>query len=94
MYLFPRRPKKEFNTYHTFVVQVSKKGINLKRYLKSKGIETSIHYPTPIHLQPAFKKLRYSCSQLLETEAQSKKIITLPVNQHLKDYEIKKFATM
>lgn len=91
-YVFiPPETKKEFNTYHTFVVQVSKRD-KLKRYLKSKGIETSIHYPTPIHLQPAFKKLRYSCSQLLETEAQSKKIITLPVNQHLKDYEIKKIC--
>ena len=79
--------KKEFNTYHTFVVQVSKRD-KLKKYLKSKGIETSIHYPIPIHLQPALKKLKYRYSNLNKTEKQSKKIITLPINQFLKKSEI------
>ena len=60
----------------------------LKKYLKSKGIETSIHYPIPIHLQPALKKLKYRYSNLNKTEKQSKKIITLPINQFLKKSEI------
>ena len=91
-YVFiPPETKKEFNTYHTFVVQVSKRD-KLKRYLKSKGIETSIHYPIPIHLQPALKKLKYKFSNLNQTEKQSKKIITLPINQFLKESEIKKIC--
>jgi dTDP-4-amino-4,6-dideoxygalactose transaminase len=91
-YIFiPPETKKEHNTYHTFVIQVSKRD-KLKKYLKSKNIETSIHYPIPIHLQPAFKKLKYPCSGLTITEKQSKEIITLPINQFLKKIEIKRIC--
>ena len=50
--------KNEFNTYHTFVVQVRSRD-KLKNFLLKKGISTSIHYPVPIHLQPASKFLGY-----------------------------------
>ena len=52
---FPLEKKEEFNTYHTFVVQVDKRD-ELKKYLNKNGISTAIHYPIPIHLQPAYKK--------------------------------------
>ena len=84
----PIETTKEFNTYHTFVIQVPKRD-KLKKYLKSQGIETSIHYPIPIHLQPAAKKLGYKKGDFLKTEEQSKKILTLPINQFLTEKEIK-----
>ena len=55
----------------------------LNHYLFRNGIKTSIHYPIPIHLQPAFKKLGYNSPKLKKTEQQAKKIITLPVNQFM-----------
>ena len=61
----------------------------LKKYLEKRKIFTSIHYPIPIHLQPAAKKLKIKLYDLKETELQSKKIITLPVNQFLSEKEIK-----
>lgn len=82
---------KEFNTYHTFVVHVNKRD-QLKKYLTRKGIGTAIHYPIPIHLQPAIKKYKYSSTDLSETVKQSRKIITLPINQFLKSNEIKKIC--
>ena len=87
------RLDKEFNTYHTFVVQVPKRD-SLKKYLKKNGVETVIHYPIPIHLQPAYKKLGFKKSYLPETIQQSKKIITLPINQFLKQKEIKKICRL
>ena len=89
----PKETNKEFNTYHTFVVQAPKRD-SLKKYLKKNGVETAIHYPTPIHLQPAYKKLGYKKSYLPETIQQSKKIITLPINQFLKQKEIKKICKL
>jgi len=77
----------EFCTYHTFVIQVERRD-ELKKYLEENGIETSIHYPVPIHLQPAAKYLGYKENDFPVTEEQSKKIITLPVNQFLKHNEI------
>ena len=87
----PRENKKEFNTYHTFVVQVNNRNL-LQKYLKKKGIGTAIHYPIPIHMQPAFKKLNYKTNKLPKTEGQSKKIITLPIHQYLKHPDIKKIC--
>ena len=54
----PEEKKQEFNTYHTFVIQVERRD-QLKKYLEKYNIDTSIHYPIPIHLQPAAKKLGY-----------------------------------
>ena len=87
----PKENSNEFNTYHTFVVQVANR-TKLKNYLEKKGIETSIHYPIPIHLQPAAKKLKYKVGDFKITETQSKKILTLPVNQFLKKSDLKKIC--
>jgi len=84
---FPLEKKEEFNTYHTFVIQIDKRD-ELKKYLYLKGIGTSIHYPIPIHLQPAAKMLGYKKGSFINTERQSKKILTLPINQFLKKKEI------
>ena len=78
----PREKDYEFNTYHTFVVQVEKRK-KLIDYLISKKIETAIHYPIPIHLQPCSKSFGYTRGSLPKTERQAKKILTLPINQYL-----------
>lgn len=87
-YFFPIESKKEFNTYHTLVFQFRKRN-KLKKYLEKKGIQTAIHYPIPIHLQPAAKFLNYKLGDLPQTEKQSRSILSLPINQYLKTKEIK-----
>jgi len=84
---FPFEKKEQFNTYHTFVIQVDKRD-ELKKYLYSKGIETSIHYPIPIHLQPASRRLGYKKGSFPLTEKQSRRILTLPINQFINKKEI------
>ena len=89
--LTPKENKHEFNTYHTFVIQVKNRN-RLKNYLKKRGIGTAIHYPIPIHLQPASKKFKYKAGDFKMTEQQSKKILTLPINQFLKKNDLKKIC--
>ena len=88
---FPLEKDYEFNTYHTFVIQVNNRD-NLKNYLNTRKIETAIHYPTPIHLQSASKFLNYKRGSFPETESQSKKILTLPIHQDLKKKDIFRIA--
>tara|TARA_B100001175_G_C19514098_1_gene646005 strand:- start:6416 stop:7516 length:1101 start_codon:yes stop_codon:yes gene_type:complete len=88
---FPLEKNNEFNTYHTFVIQVDKRN-KLKKFLNNQKIETAIHYPVPIHLQYASKFLNYKRGSFPETEAQSKKILTLPIHQFLKKKDIYKIA--
>ena len=82
----------EFNTFHTFVVQVDHRDA-LQSYLTHKGIGTAIHYPVPIHLQPAAASLGHRLGSFLVTERQAGRILTLPIHQHLKDAQIDRIAS-
>ena len=84
---FPNEKRGEFNTYHTFVIQADKRD-QLKNFLHRKGIGTSIHYPIPIHLQKAYKRLFKKKEKYKNSESQSKSIITLPINQFLSEKDI------
>jgi dTDP-4-amino-4,6-dideoxygalactose transaminase len=76
--------QEEYNTFHTFVIQVQDGKRNaLQHHLAKLGINTTIHYPTPIHLQPAAKSLGYKKGAFPMTESQAMKILTLPVNQFM-----------
>ena len=71
-----------------FVVQVEKMD-KLKKFLLNKNIQTSIHYPIPIHLQPASLKFGYKKGDFKNAENQSKRILTLPINENLSIKQIK-----
>ena len=88
-YLLPFEKKNEFNTYHTFVIQTKFRN-KLKNYLEKKGIGTAIHYPIPIHFQPAAKYLRYKKGHFPKAEKQAKEILTLPIHQNLKTKDLQK----
>ena len=89
----PIEKEYEFNTYHTFVIQLKNRD-KLKEYLLNNGVETAIHYPTPIHLQPAAKSLGYVLGDFPKAESQSGKILTLPVNQYLSKDEITRIINL
>lgn len=72
----------QYNTYHTFVIHTKNRN-ELIKYLKKKGIGTAIHYPIPIHLQPAAKFLNYKKGSFPETEKQASEILTIPIHQNL-----------
>ncbi len=84
---FPKEKQTELNTYHTFVIQLDKRD-ELKKFLKKRGVDTTIHYPIPIHLQTASKFLGYKKGSFPNTEKQSKRILSLPINQHITKTEI------
>jgi dTDP-4-amino-4,6-dideoxygalactose transaminase len=90
--IFPLEKDFEFNSYHTFVIQVEKRD-ELKRFLFKKGIETAIHYPIPIHLQPASNRLGYKKGDFPIAESQANMILTLPINQNLTESQILKISS-
>jgi dTDP-4-amino-4,6-dideoxygalactose transaminase len=81
----------EFNSFHTFVVQVDRRD-ELQSFLSARGIGTAIHYPVPIHLQPAAQSLGYKQGDFPVTERQAIRILTLPVNQSLQSAEVEYVA--
>ena len=71
-----------YDTYHLFVIQTPQRD-SLKKYLKTKNIHTSIHYPIPIHLQPCAMHLGYKVGDFPNVENQSKQILSLPMHNGL-----------
>ena len=55
----PPRPKASKHVYHLYSVIVKDRD-NLLNYLIDKGIDAKVHYPIPMHLQPASKEYNYS----------------------------------
>ncbi len=90
--LLPKQRSYSEDSFHTFVIQIDDRE-GLASFLKKQGIGTSIHYPTPIHIQPCAKYLNYKLGDFPKTEYQSKRILTLPVNQELSFDEIKMVST-
>ncbi len=89
--LLPFEESNQFSTFHTFVIQSNKRN-EIIELLKKNNIETAIHYPIPIHLQPASKSLGYKLGDFPVTEEQSRNILTLPVHQYLTKSDIKKIS--
>ncbi len=72
--------------YHQFTIRVENRE-ELQKYLSSKNIPTAIHYPIPLHLQPAFRGYAEEGS-LPESEKAAKEVLSLPMHPDLLVEEI------
>ena len=70
-----------------YVVQVHERD-QFRLALEREGIGTNIHYPTPIHLQPACAKYGYECGMLPVTEALASRIVSLPMYPELTEEQL------
>jgi dTDP-4-amino-4,6-dideoxygalactose transaminase len=68
--------------WHLFVICSTRRDA-LREYLSSLGIATGIHYPTPIHLQPAYRDLGYHAGAFPVTEAAAAQMLSLPMYPEL-----------
>lgn len=78
----PAEPTYAESVYHLYVVQVENRG-ELRAFLDSHGIATGVHYPIPIHLQPAYQDLGYERGDFPITEQCADKILSLPMYPEL-----------
>jgi len=70
------------HVYYVYVVQVRERD-QFRKALEQEGIATGIHYPTPIHLQPACSQYGYVQGMLPVTEAMTTRIVSLPMYPEL-----------
>jgi dTDP-4-amino-4,6-dideoxygalactose transaminase len=74
----PEEGKGEYHVYQTYVIQAERRD-ELLAYLRENEVEALVHYPTPIHMQPAARDLHYKPEDFPVTLALSKKIMSLPL---------------
>jgi dTDP-4-amino-4,6-dideoxygalactose transaminase len=70
------------HVYYMYVIRVQSRE-RLMGYLKEKGIECGIHYPLPLHLQPAYASLDFTKGQFPVTEQLAGEIISIPMYPEL-----------
>lgn len=78
----PRRPEGYLETFSLYMILVSERD-SLLEYLSNNGVEAKIHYPVPLHLQPAYKSMGTNIRKLEVAEQQAAELITIPVHQYL-----------
>jgi dTDP-4-amino-4,6-dideoxygalactose transaminase len=66
------------HVWHLYVIRVANRDEVLKR-LNANGIGAGIHYPVPVHLQPAFAQLGQGAGSFPVTEASAREMISLPI---------------
>lgn len=66
------------HVWHIFALRVDNRS-DFERYLKDNGIGTTVHYPTPIHMQEAYKGLGIKSGELPIAEEISNTEISIPM---------------
>lgn len=80
--------KNSKHVYHLYVCRVKNRD-EIRDALLEIGITTGIHYPIPLHLQPAYSNLKYSKGDFCVTELVSSEVISLPMWPYLSELQIK-----
>jgi dTDP-4-amino-4,6-dideoxygalactose transaminase len=78
----PRASAASESVWHLYVIRIDQREA-LKEHLATRGISVGIHYPIPIHLQPAYRDLGYQQGDFPITEAYARQILSLPMYAEL-----------
>lgn len=78
----PSRPEHCKHVFHLYIIRAENRD-NLKEFLVKNGIDAKVHYPVPMHLQPAAKSYDYKPGDFPVAEKTCKSVISLPVHEFI-----------
>ncbi len=84
----PREMPYALHIYHQYTVRHPERD-RLAAHLKAQGIGSSVHYPVPAHLQPAYRHLAPQGS-LPAAEAAAREVLSLPMHPFLREDQVEK----
>jgi dTDP-4-amino-4,6-dideoxygalactose transaminase len=87
----PHEAVDEVHVYHQYVVRTAQRD-RLQGHLKAAGIETGVHYPVPLHRQPAWLRRYGESPRLRRAEQLAQEILSLPIFPDLTDGEVERVA--
>jgi dTDP-4-amino-4,6-dideoxygalactose transaminase len=91
-----RTPKARTNVrhvYHVYAVRLAQRDAWRAR-LGEVGIQTGVHYPIPVHLQPAYRNLGYRAGDFPVAEAIAGEILSLPMFPEMTDTQIEEVSSV
>jgi dTDP-4-amino-4,6-dideoxygalactose transaminase len=79
------------HVYHLYVVRSANRD-QLGERLRAEGVATGVHYPIPVHEQPAFAGNLRVVGSLAHTEAAAREVLSLPMYPQLTDEQVDEIA--
>lgn len=89
--VLPKVPKHAGHVFHQFVIRHPRRDA-LKNFLDKQGIQTLVHYPLPVHLQPGYADLGLGRGALPQSERAAEEILSLPIFPELTGEEVRRVA--
>lgn len=87
----PETPSWNRHVYHVYAVRTPRRD-HVRQVLSDRGIQTGIHYPIPVHLQPAYRDLGYDAGDLPVSEAVAAEVLSLPIFPEMTDVQVETVA--
>jgi dTDP-4-amino-4,6-dideoxygalactose transaminase len=84
----PKRRRGSEHVYHQYVVRVAERE-RVQARLRERGVGSGVHYPVPVHLQPAYAgRVAVGPSGCAETERAAAEVLSLPLYPELTDEQV------
>jgi dTDP-4-amino-4,6-dideoxygalactose transaminase len=80
------------HVYHVYTLRTDDRDA-MQASLQAEGIQTGIHYPVPVHLQPAYADLGYERGAFPQSEAASAQVLSLPLYPELSSEAVTEVAS-
>lgn len=87
----PKAMPYAYHVYHVYAIRSAHRQA-WQDGLLAQGIQTGIHYPTPIHLLPAFADLGYRAGQFPHAERAAREVLSLPMFPELTEAQCAEVA--
>jgi dTDP-4-amino-4,6-dideoxygalactose transaminase len=79
------------HVFHLYVVQVDDRD-RVRQYLNDRGIGAGVHYPVPVHEQPAFHDLGLAPGDLPQASRAAKRVLSLPIFPEMTAQQVERVA--
>ncbi len=86
----PVRVDYSSHVFHQYTIKI-KKDVSrdeVREYLQMKGVPSMVYYPMPLHIQPAFKSLRYPLGSFKNAEKLAHSVLSLPMHTEITGEEV------
>jgi len=84
----PECPGGVESVYHQYVARCDERD-GLREHLREQGVGTLVHYPVPVHLQPAYRnRVPVHRGALPATEQAARQVLSLPMHAQLSDAQV------
>src|SRR5262249_55620069 len=83
----PAEPAEREPVYHLFVIEVDNRD-QLLEGLRVQGGQAGVHYPVPLHLQPAYRRLGLGAGAFPHAERAAQRVLSLPLYPEITEDQV------